>query len=143
MKVRKISGTNCPTFFYQATHQTIAGNVKLHLGWGSSLRTPKPSTGWCQKSRKNVFSNLQNHPTVLRGGKPSYLRGQVRPNNRSEKHEKMTSEHWNSDVFFTRCYAYQTWFTSCGTREVFIHQRNAGCRSASGPKKSAPKSEKA
>ena len=73
MKVRKISGTNCPTFFYQATHQTIAGNVKLHLGWGSSLRTPKPSTGWCQKSRKNVFSNLQNHPTVLRRGGKTFV----------------------------------------------------------------------
>lgn len=137
-------------FRHQLPHLFLSGDSpnnrrKCQATFGMGILTTYPETlnGMVPKIPKKRIFKLAKSSHSSTGGKPSYLRGQVRPNNRSEKHEKMTSEHWNSDVFFTRCYAYQTWFTSCGTREVFIHQRNAGCRSASGPKKSAPKSEKA
>ena len=88
-----------PHLFFSGDSPNNPRKCQATFGMGI-LTTPKPSTGWCQKSRKNEFSNLQNHPTVLRRGENLRIcGGLMRPNKRSEKHQKMTSETWNSDVY--------------------------------------------
>lgn len=123
MKVRKISGTNCPTFFFTFTEQSQEMSSYI---WDGDPHYPETLNWMVPKiPKKTNVPNCKIDPQFYGGGENLRICGGLVSQTRGPKNTKKGPQNIGTQMsFLTRCYAYETWFTSCGTWEVFI-QRNA------------------